>query len=98
MESYDIILQQNKKLSTLLRGITSKNHIDSKYLNCLHSFATESKCECHKKVCENKYFCNVVVPSEDTEILEFNHYQKSYKSPFVIYAGLECLTEETDGC
>ena len=31
------------------------------------------------------------MPSKDTEILEFNQYQKSDKAPFVIYADLECL-------
>ena len=37
------------------------------------------------------------MPSEDTKILEFNQYQKSDKAPFIIYAGLECLIEKTDG-
>ena len=38
-----------KKLSALLRGITSKHHGDFHCLNCLHSFATENKLESHKK-------------------------------------------------
>ena len=38
------------------------------------------------------------MPSEDTKILELNEYQKSVKTPFVIYADLECLIEKTDGC
>ena len=38
------------------------------------------------------------MPSEDTEILEFNQYQKSDKAPFIIYADLECLIEKIDGC
>ena len=36
--------------------------------------------------------------SEDTEILEFNQYQKSYKAPFIIYADLERIIEEIDRC
>ena len=36
--------------------------------------------------------------SEDTKILEFNQYQKSDKTPFVIYADRECLIEKIDGC
>ena len=75
-----------KRLSALLRGIMSKHHGDFYCLNCIHSFLTES--ESHKKVCENKDFCNVVMPSEDTKILEFNQYQKSDKAPFIIYADL----------
>ena len=35
---------------------------------------------------------------EDTKILEFNQYQKSDKSSFIIYADLECVIEKTDGC
>ena len=57
-----------KKLLALLRGIRSKHHGDFSCLNCLHSFARE-KCESHKKVCESKDFCKVIMPSQDTEIL-----------------------------
>ena len=60
-----------KNLSALLRGITSKNG-DFYCLNCLHSFKTKNKLESHKKVFENKDFCNVIMPSEDTNILEFS--------------------------
>ena len=38
------------------------------------------------------------MPSEDTKILEFNQYKKTDKTPFVIYANLECLTEKIDEC
>ena len=43
----------------------------------------KKKRELHKKVCENKDFCNVIMPFEDTKILEFNHHQKSDKSPLL---------------
>ena len=36
------------------------------------------------------------MPSEDTKILEFNQYQKSDKTPFIIYADLELLMEKSD--
>ena len=39
---------------------------------CPHSFGTEDKRESHKDVCENKKFCNVSMPSEDTKTLEYN--------------------------
>ena len=45
-----------------------------------------------------KDFCNIVMPSEDTKILEFNRYGKSDQAPFIIYADLECLIEKIDGC
>ena len=37
-------------------------------LNCLHSFVTE-KNKSHKKLFENKGFCNVIMPYKDTKIL-----------------------------
>ena len=37
--------------------------------------ATENKREYHKKVCYNKDFSNIVMPSEETKILECNQYQ-----------------------
>ena len=80
-----------KKLSALLRGITSKHYGDFCCMNCFHSFATEDKLESHKKACEKKHFCNVNMPSNDTKILEFNQCQKSDKAPFIIYADLECI-------
>ena len=82
-----------KKLLTLLTGITSKSNGDFFCLNCLHSFKTKNNLKSHKKVCENKDFCNVAMPSEDTKILELNQYRKSDKAPFVIYADLECIIE-----
>ena len=76
-----------KKLSVSLREIMSK-HGDFYCPNCLHSFATENKCESHKKLCENKDFCNFIMPYEDTKIFRFNQYQKSDKGPFIIYGDL----------
>ena len=73
----------SKKLSGLFRRITSKNNGDFYCLNCLHPFRTKNKLELHKKVCENKDFCNVVMPS---------------KAPFVIYPDLECIIEKIDEC
>ena len=49
-----------KKLSTLLRGLRSKD-VDFHCLNCL-------KLKCHEKICKNKDFCVVVMPSESINI------------------------------
>ena len=87
-----------KALSELKRGITSKHHGYFYCLNCLHSFATENKSKPHKKLCENKDFCNFIMPSEEAKILEYNQYQRSDKAPFIIYTDLECLVEKIDGC
>ena len=58
-----------KKLSPL-----SKDHGDLPLF-----FWNRKRLESHKKVCKNKNFCNVIMPSEDTTILEFNKYQNLLK-------------------
>ena len=74
-----------KKLSTLIKRMTSKHHGDFYCLNCFHSFATEKKFKLHKRVCENKDFCNVIMLSEETN-----------RAPFIVNADLECIIEKTD--
>ena len=64
----------------------SKKNVSIYCLNCPHSLATENKHQSHKVVCENKDFCNIIMPSEYTE---FNEYQKSDKIAFIIYTDLE---------
>ena len=86
-----------KKLSSLFTGIASK-HGDFYCLNCLFPFRSKSKLESQRKVFENKTFWDVIIPSEDTKITEFNQYQESDKAPFNIYANLECIIEKIDGC
>ena len=60
-----------KKLSTLLRGITSKHSGDCYWLNCFYSFRTENKLKSHEKVCKNKDLYGIVMLSEKDKILEF---------------------------
>ena len=49
----------------------SKKTVSIYCLNCPHSLATEDKHQSRKIVCENKDFCKIAMPSEDTE---FNQY------------------------
>ena len=72
-------LSCRKKLAASLRGITFNYHGEFYCLNCLHSCAAKSKTESHKCLCENKDFYNVIMPSEDTKILEFNQYKNLIK-------------------
>ena len=53
-----------KKLSALLRGITSKNNEDFYCLNYLDSFGTDYKLKCHEKVRKNKHFCGIALPTQ----------------------------------
>ena len=64
----------------------------------IHSLAAEKTIESNQKVCESKNFCNVIMPSEDTKILEFNQYQKSDEASFITYSDHECIIETIDGC
>ena len=57
-----------KKLSTLLRQITSKHHGHFYSQNFLHFFSTKNKLGSHKKVSKNKDFCNILILSKDTKI------------------------------
>ena len=43
-----------------------KNNGDFYCLDCLYSFKTKNKFDRHKIVDNNRVFCNVVMPSEDT--------------------------------
>ena len=52
----------------------------------------------HKKIRDKTGFCNAIIPSEDTKLLEFNQYQKPDKAPLIIYADLECIIEKIDKC
>ena len=97
-DNNDGIILQPKKLSGLLRGITTNNHGDFYCRNCFHSFTTKNELQSHKRVCGNKDFCNVIMSSEDAKILEFNQYQKSGKAPFIIYADLEYIIEKIKAC
>ena len=51
-----------------------------------------------EKVCKNKDFCGIVMPSQKDNLLQFNQYVKSDKMPYIIYADLESLIKKIDGC
>ena len=55
-----------------------------------HSFRTK-KIESHNSLCKNKGFRGVVMPFEDTDILEFNQYWNFDKAPSIIDVDLEFL-------
>ena len=86
------------RLSGLLRGITSNHNGDFYCLNCFHVYTTKNKLEAHKKICENHDYCHVEMPNEDNKIIKYNQGEKSIKSPFIIYADLECLLEKISTC
>ena len=54
-----------KKLLALLRGITSKRHGDFFVWIAFIFLQQKTHVDRVKKVCENKDFCKVIMPSED---------------------------------
>ena len=87
-----------KRLSGLLRGVTGNNNGDFYCLNCFHAYTTENKLEKLKKISENYCYCHVEMPNEDNKIIKYNQGEKSIRSPFIIYADLECLLEKISTC
>ena len=67
-------------------------------LNCSHAFRTKTKLEKHKRICENRDYCHVEMPTKDNNIIKYNQGEKSIKLPFAIYADLECLLEKISTC
>ena len=71
-----------------MHRIISK-HKDGFYcLNCPHPLSTENNLKSHEKVCKNKDFSGIVMPSQKDIILEFNVYIKSNKMSYIIYANI----------
>ena len=85
-------------LPGLLKRIASNHKEDFHCLNCFCAYTTRNKLEEYKKICENHENCHVEMPNEDNKIIKYNQGEKSIKSPFIIYADLECLLEKMSTC
>ena len=81
-----------KKLSALLKGITSSHKVDFYCLNCFHSHNTANKLKKHKNVCRNDDCCYVEMPKEDNKVLKHNQGEKSMKVAYTTCADLEYLS------
>ena len=84
-------------LSRLFRRVTSMHDKDFYCQNRLHSFKTDNAIEKHERLCDNDY-CSVKMPTKSNKILKYNHGEKSLRTPFVIYADLECLLLKQQSC
>ena len=87
-----------KSLPGLLKGITSSHNEDFYCLNYFCAYTTKNKLQEHKNISENNKYCHVEMPNEETKIVKYNQGEKSIKSPFIIYANLECLFEKMNTC
>ena len=57
-----------KKLSALLRGISSSNNGDFYCLECFYSYRTHNKLKKHERVCNNHDYCRVDMAKENEKI------------------------------
>ena len=87
-----------KSLPALLRGKKSNHNGDFHCLNCFHSNLTDNKLTKHENVCNKHDYCYTEMPTEDNEILEYNHGEKSLKVPFIIFFDLESLLPKMRSC
>ena len=54
-----------RRLSALLRGITSNLNGDFYCLNCFPSYRSYNKLRRHEKVCHKHDYCHVEIPKEE---------------------------------
>ena len=87
-----------KRISALLRGITSNNHGDHYCRNCLNSFRTKEVYKIHVEACKDHDYCHVKIPKEKEKWLSYVEGSKTIRAPFVIYADTECILEPIVGC
>ena len=81
----------------LLRNVTSKHFGEFYCFKYPHLFRKKQQLEFHKKVCENKDYYGVVMPSKDIKIVKFNQYKNFAKTPYIISVDLEYLIKRIDG-
>ena len=87
-----------KRISGLLRGITSNHNGNFYCLSLFHPYTTVKKLRKHERICNNHESCHLKIPDEDDKILKYVSGEKSLKVPFIIYADLECLLKKINTC
>ena len=64
---------------------------------CLCHFKVKHKFESHVKYCNHNKAVRVKMPPKD-KFISFDHFNKRYPVPFVIYADFECFTRPVLSC
>ena len=90
--------QPIRSLSGFFRGITSNNNGDFYCLGCLHSYRTDNALKKHERLFNNHDYCHVKMPTDDDNILKYNHGEKSLKLAWVNYADLESSLIKKQSC
>ena len=58
----------------------------------MHSFCTDNALKNHERLCGNHYYCDIVMPSKDKNILKYNLGEKSLNVANLIYFDRESLS------
>ena len=87
-----------RRMSALVASQTNK-HKGIKYVckYCCNSFPTEQSLQKHIEYCSRQKAVKVVMPKKGT-MLEFEHYQREMRVPFIVYADFEAFTEGIMTC
>ena len=64
----------------------------------MHSFRTDNALKEHERLCNNHDYCEPIMPSEDKNIVKYNHGEKSLEVANVIYFDLETLQVKNESC
>ncbi|XP_065639695.1 uncharacterized protein LOC136072408 [Hydra vulgaris] len=87
-----------KSLSRLLSSQISKHDGKMHFCrNCLLGFSTEESLSKHKLYCDTHDSVRIKL-SEPNTMIEFNHFKKSMRVPFVVYADFESFIKPINTC
>ena len=78
----------------LFRGVFSKHHNDYYCFDCRQSYRTDNALKRHERLCLNNKDCHVKLPFKNKNILKYEKYLRSTKSPHVIYLDYESLLKD----
>ena len=87
-----------KSISRSFRGVTTKNKGDFYCLNCLHSVRTKNKLLNHEKLCTNHKHCEIIMPKECENIINYNSGDKAIHHPHIMSADLETILYGIHSC
>ncbi|XP_076660314.1 uncharacterized protein LOC143363634 [Halictus rubicundus] len=87
-----------RNLSLLLSSQLSKDS-DLMYIcdRCMQYFPSQERLDVHTVDCDRINECALKLPTSEDMWLRFSKYAYKERSPFVIYADLECLLEKQEG-
>ncbi|WAR31549.1 hypothetical protein MAR_034091 [Mya arenaria] len=88
--------EKNTSMNRLLSAQSSKNeHTRHDCLRCLNSFISEDFLSKHKEYCDSNDAVKIEMPKKGST-LNFKHFFKSMRVPFIVYADFESFAQKLD--